>query len=250
MRKATVLQIAVILAAVGAVELLCRVKVIDRFTMIPPSEMALVLAQLPWKANWFWPDTLYTLRNIGAAVFVAVLGGFLIAILVHSVPRLRRVMDPIFASYYAVPTFILYPLLIVLFGIGAAPLIAMGAIFGIVGMISATITALDRIPPVLLKIGRLSHMGPVRTALLLKLPAITPHLLTGIKLTVAYCIVGTIAGEFILATAGIGRRLSLSYNDFDNRTMYAVILMIIAFAAVVNTLLGAFERRVRQRWYG
>src|SRR5262249_48025776 len=154
-------------------------------------------------------------------------GGFLIGLVVHAVPRLRRVLDPIFTSYYSIPTFV-YPLLIVVFGIGPAPLIVLGALFGIVAMIVATLTALDRIPRVVMKVGRVGRLGPIRTALLMKLPAASPHLMTGLRLAVAYSVIGIIAGEFILSTQGIGRRLALAYNNFDNKTMYALLVLILA----------------------
>ena len=78
---------------------------------------------------------------------------------VHAAPRFAR-LDPIFTSYYSVPTFVLYPLLIVVFGIGPISLIVLGALFGIVAMIVATVTAIDRVPPVLLKVARVARLGP------------------------------------------------------------------------------------------
>src|SRR4029079_6424998 len=173
----------------------------------PPSEMLLALAHVVGTEPWFWPDVSYTLGNLGAAIALSVAGGFLIGLLVHALPRLRRVLDPIFTSYYAVPTFVLYPLLIVFFGIGPASLIVLGALFGIVAMIVATVTAIDRVPRVLLKVARVSRLGPVRPALLMKLPAASPHLMTGLRLAVAYSVIGVIAGEFILSTEGVGRRV-------------------------------------------
>jgi NitT/TauT family transport system permease protein len=103
---------------------------------------------------------------------------------------------------------VLYPLLIVFFGIGPASLIVLGALFGIVAMIVATVTAIDRIPRVLMKVARVDRLGPVRTALLMKLPAASPHLMTGLRLAVAYSVIGIIAGEVILSTEGIGRRVA------------------------------------------
>jgi NitT/TauT family transport system permease protein len=249
MIRVRLVQIALIVGAVAAIEVLCRAGIINSFTMIPPSQMVVALARLPVNAPWFWPDVSYTLINIGTAVAISVAGGFLIGLAVHAMPRVRRMADPIFTSYYSVPTFILYPLLIVFFGIGPLSLIVMGALFGIVAMIVATIGAIDRIPPVLLKVARVSRLGPMQTALLMKLPAAAPHLMTGLRLAVAYSIIGIIAGEFILATAGIGRRVALAYNDFDNPTMYALLVLILGFAAGLNTLLGALEQSVHRRWY-
>lgn len=248
MTRVRIIQLAVVCAVIAALELLCRIGVIDRFTMIPPSEMMLALAHVVATAPWFWPDVSYTLGNLAAAIALSVLGGFLIGLMVHAVPRLRRVLDPIFTSYYSVPTFVLYPLLIVIFGIGPMSLIVLGALFGIVAMIVATVTAIDRIPQVLLKVARVSRLGPVRTALLMKLPAASPHLMTGLRLAVAYSVIGIIAGEFILSTEGIGRRVALAYNNFDNQTMYAMLVLILAFAIAVNAALGAFEGALHRRW--
>jgi len=249
MTRVRILQLACIGAVILVVELLCRFGIINRFTMIPPSEMVLALADVITTAPWFWSDVSYTLGNLAAAIALSVIGGFLIGLAVHAVPRLRRVLDPIFTSYYSVPTFVLYPLLIVVFGIGPTSLIVLGALFGIVAMIVATVTAIDRIPRVLLKVARVSRLGAVRTALLMKLPAASPHLMTGLRLAVAYSVIGIIAGEFILSTEGIGRRVALAYNNFDNQTMYALLVLILGFAIAVNAMLGAFEQALHRRWY-
>lgn len=248
MSRVRLWQFGLIAGAFLVVEALCRTGVIDHFTMIPPTQMVMALAAAAGK-SWFWPDVRYTLINIASAVAISVIGGFLIGLVVHAMPRLRQLLDPIFTSYYSVPTFILYPLLIVFFGIGPLSLIVMGALFGIVAMIVATIGAIDRIPRVLMKVARVSRLDPVRTAVLLKLPAAAPHLMTGLRLAVAYSIIGIIAGEFILSTEGIGRRVALSYNNFDNATMYALLVLILGFAAVTNALLGALEQALHRRWY-
>ena len=84
---------------------------------------------------------------------------------------------------------------------------------------------------------------------LMKLPAASPHLMTGLRLAVAYSVIGIIAGEFILATEGIGRRVALAYNNFDNKTMYALLVLILAFAIGINAVLGALEHALHRRWY-
>ncbi|MBI3707862.1 MAG: ABC transporter permease subunit [Proteobacteria bacterium] len=249
MSRAGLLRLLVIVLLIGGVEFLCRIGIVDRFTMIPPSEMVASLVRLVGTADWFWPDVTYTLRNIIVATCMSVVGGFLAGLAVHALPRLRRVLDPLFSSYYSVPTFVLYPLLIVVFGIGPLSLIVMGAMFGIVAMIVATLNAIDRVPRVLLKVARVARMGSVSTALRLKLPAAAPHLFTGLKLGVAYSVIGVVAGEFILATEGIGRRIAYSYNNFDNATMYGMLVLILMLVAVANSLLQGWERRLHRRWY-
>jgi NitT/TauT family transport system permease protein len=241
------LRAGLIAGVVLALEVVCRAGLVSRLTLIPPSEMALSLVRLIASGR-VATDMRFTLQNAAAAIAVSVLAGFAIGAAVHAAPRLRRVLDPFFSAYYAVPTFVLYPLLIVAFGIGATSLIAMGAMFGVVAMILNTLIGLDRVPASLLKTARVLRLGRARTLLLVRLPAALPTLVTGMKLAVAYSVIGVVAAEFILATAGVGKRIAFAYNDFDTRTMYALMLLIIVAVMVLNGLLHGWEQRLHRRW--
>ena len=157
-------------------------------------------------------------------------------------------VTPLLTCWYAVPTFVFYPLLVVLFGLNRGPLVALGALFGVVAMIVNTLDGLDRLPRAVVKTGRVLRLGPVRTALLIKLPAAIPHLFTGVKLAVAYAIIGVVAAEFILATAGVGRRIALAFNDLDNNAMYGLLLVLLVIIALLNAAIEAAERRLYARW--
>jgi NitT/TauT family transport system permease protein len=80
------------------------------------------------------------------------------------------------------------------------------------------------------------------------LPAAAPHLLTGVKLAVAYTVIGIVAGEFILSTAGMGKRIAFGYQDFDNRTMYGMLLLLLVLVTVVNVGLASWEKRLHRRF--
>jgi len=242
-------RLVIVGGAVLALEFACRTGVIDRVTMVPPSEMVAALVRMAIGAPWFWADFGSTFRNVCVAIALSIVLGFLLGLVIHALPRLRAVLNPVLVSYYSVPPFVFYPLLIVILGIGPASLIVMGAMFGIVAMISATLASIDRIPRVYGKVARVTRLSPWRTALRIKLPAATPHLITGIKLAVAYSVIGVIAGEFILATKGLGRRLTLAYNEFDTATMYGIIVLIFIAVAIVNSVLQRWEARIHRRWY-
>jgi NitT/TauT family transport system permease protein len=242
-----VVRTLVVLGAFLALEALCRAGIINRLTMIPPTEMALALWQilLSGKAN---ADIGFTIVNTLAAIALSVIGGFVLGTVLHAVPRVRHALDPLLSAYYAVPVFVFYPLLIVAFGVGRTALIVMGAMFGIVAMIVNTLLGLDRVPPVVAKTAAVMKLDPVRALLLIRLPAAAPHLVTGIKLAVAYSVIGIVAGEFILATAGIGKRIAFGYHDFDNRTMYGMLLLLLALVMIVNGSLAWWEKRLHHRF--
>ena len=158
-----------------------------------------------------------------------------------------RAKDVRLDDVVAIPFFAFYPLLVSIFGLNAAPIILIGFLFGVVAMIINTINGLDRVPRVLLKTARVCGMDPVRTALMIKLPSAAPHLFTGAKLAIAYSFIGVIAAEFIMSTSGLGYSIAYAFNNFDNKTMYALMLFIITLVTVINAVFHVWERRIMAR---
>src|SRR5260221_552872 len=246
MSRAGWIRTAIVVGAVLLLEALCRTGVIKPLTLIAPWAMVVALAGLI-QSGKIPADVTRTLGNVGLAFVAAVVVGFVAGVLIHGVPRLRRALDPLFASYYAVPFFVFYPLFIVIFGLNDLPIVVIGFLFAVVAMVINTLNGLDRIPAVLLKVGRTYHLGPWRTALLIKLPATAPYLFTGVKLAVAYAFIGVIAAEFILSGSGLGYSIAYAYNNFDNRTMYALMLLILVVITGLNMVLHVWEQRLHQR---
>ena len=92
-------------------------------------------------------------------------------------------------------------------------------------------------------------MKPLQAAIRLKLPYAAPYLFTGVKLAVAYAVIGVIAAEFIQASSGLGYAISYAFNSFDNRTMYALMLLVIILVTAVNAAFYAMEQRLlARRW--
>lgn len=243
----TLARVAFVASAFIILELLCRLGVIDRITMIPPSEMVSALFDIIHSGRYD-SDIVFTCYNTMAAIGLAISLGFVLGAALHALPRLRRLLDPLLSAYYAIPTFVFYPLLLVVFGVGRTALIVMGAMFGVVAMIVNTALGLDHVPPAVSRAGRILKLDALRQLLLIRLPAAAPHLVSGVKLAVAYSVIGVVAGEFILATSGIGKRVAFAYDNFDNRTMYGLLLLLLMAVTVVNGCLSAWEKRLHRRF--
>jgi len=246
MTRLTWIRIILVAAFFGVLEILCRTRVIKPVTMIPPSEMVRELGALLASGS-IYDDIRQTLAAVAIALVLAVVSGFPIGVVLHAVPRLRRAVDPLLATYYAVPFFVFYPVLVAIFGLSQWPVIVIAFMFAVVAMVISTLNGLDRIPRVLDKVARIHNMGAVETALRLKLPAAAPHLFTGLKLAVAYSFIGVIACEFIMAASGLGYAIAYAYNNFDNRTMYALMLFVLALVTTINMALHVWERRLLRR---
>lgn len=240
------IRLIVIIAAIVALELACRAGFINPKVVIPPSEMASSLVPL-LASGQINDDIARTLGAVTLAAVLSIVFGFAFGLLVHALPRVREALDPYFATYYAVPVFIFYPVLIAIFGFSPWPIVLIGFATAVVAMIIATLNGLDRVPRVLTKVARVHRMGTLATSMKLKLPAAAPYLFTGIKLSVSYAFVSVIAAEFILSSAGLGREIADAYSDFNNRRMYALMLLLLAIATVVNSALHAWDIRWAKR---
>jgi NitT/TauT family transport system permease protein len=159
----------------------------------------------------------------------------------------RRAIDPLLASYYSIPFFVFYPLLIALFGLNTIPLIAIGFVFATAAMVISTLNGLDRVPRVMNKTMRILRLSPARAAWSVTLPAAAPYLFTGLKLALAYSFIGVIAGEFILSGGGLGFSIAYAYNDFDNKTMYALMMFVLVIAVVMNGALHVWEQHMLKK---
>jgi NitT/TauT family transport system permease protein len=231
---------------VAAVETLCRLHIIPVDVMIAPSQMAAELIKILVSGE-FSADILSSIANVLISTVLSVTLGFVAGLIIYSAPGLRAALEPLLASYYAVPTFIFYPVFISLFGVGSGAIIAIAVLLAIVSMITATLNGLDRIPRVLRKTGRIYRMSRIKTAVMIELPSAAPSLFTGIKLSVAYSFIGVIASEFILSGSGVGYAIAYAYNNFENRRMYALMLLIILLVTGVNTLLNSIDRRLQSQ---
>jgi NitT/TauT family transport system permease protein len=240
------IRLIVVVAAIAALELACRIGWINPHVLIPPSEMATSLVSLLMSGQ-INGDIVRTLGVVTLATVLSVVLGFALGLLIHALPRVREALDPFFATYYAVPIFIFYPVMVAIFGLTPWPVVLIGVATAIVAMIIATLNGLDRVPQVLTKVARVHRLGTLATTLKLKLPAAAPYLFTGVKLSVSYAFVSVIAAEFILSPAGLGRDIADAYADFNNRRMYALMLFLLAIAAVVNSALHAWDIRWAKR---
>lgn len=243
MTRAGILRLVLIGGAVAVLETASRMAWIDPVSFLPPSQMVAGAYQV-LASGAYAVDIILTLKSVAVAALLAVVIGFLGGAFLFGNPRLRRVVDPLLVSYYAVPIFMFYPFFIIFFGLNRVPLIVLGFLFGIVAMIVNTLNGFERIPRALRKTARLYRLSPINEIRMIVLPASLPYFFTGIKLATVYAFIAVIAGEFILSGDGFGYQIAFAYNNFDNAKMYGLMLLLLLFVGTLNTLLYFWEQRL------
>ena len=241
MSRVRLYQVSVIVGFLLLLEALCLAGIIDKITMPPPHRIAIDFVRLMLSGTLF-PDIVKSMANVMLAFVLAYVIGIVIGTVLHGYKTVRDTLDPLFATYYAIPIFAFYPLFIMIFGLGDGPQVLIGFMLGIVAVIVTTLNGLDRVPRVLRKTALIGRLSPFETAMKVTLPFCAPYLLTAAKLALAYAFIGVIGSEFILARSGMGYEISFAYTNFDNQTMYPLIVLILLLSILMNGLLSRWEK--------
>jgi NitT/TauT family transport system permease protein len=182
------------------------------------------------------------------AIIIAILGGLALGLLTGLSQTATETAEPLLLAANSIPKIALYPIVLLIFGIGLPAKVAFGAIHGIIPVAIFTMSACRNIPPVLLKsaaVMRLTRWDRIKSILL---PAALPEIVTGIRMGFSLTLIGTILGEMFGAQSGLGYLLMTAIGLQNTQVIMAVTLLLVVFAAGISTGLLAWERRLRSRY--
>jgi NitT/TauT family transport system permease protein len=232
-----------IAAFLAAWEISARAHAYGPSLSVPPSAIAVhLLARLA--GGSMTTDIMRTGFEIVSAFVVGCAVGLPLGVALWRWPLLAAVVEPYLLAYYAIPVFAFYPLFIALFGAGATPIVAIGALAAIGAIVANTLAGLRAVPRVLLAVGNVLLLRRSQMILHVILPAIVPQLFVGLKLGFIYSLIGVVAAEFILATAGLGYQVSFHYDNFESLDMFSAMLTVIALSIASYAALTAIEGRL------
>lgn len=242
-RRVVGTRAVVLLLAVAFLELAPRLGMVDTMTLVPLSEM---LAELVGAlvSGEIVPHLLSTAGMIVLGFALAAVSGVAVGYLLWRYTALHRALDPYLTSYYALPVFAFYPVLVAIFGLNRTPVVLLAWAYAAVAVITSAVIGFNSVRAVHMKAARVYHLGAWQVFTRVQLPSAAPHVFTGLKLAVTYSVIGVIASEFILATQGLGWLVSYNYNSFALADMYASILLVVGLAVLVTSAVGLLERRV------
>ena len=188
--------------------------------------------------------TLYA-TAIGFAIGSAI--GFSLGLLFGKFAFLAEVLDPYITALYSIPKLALAPLFIIWFGIGIESKIAVSASIVFFVVFLNTFSGVREVNPIFIHATQImgaSQWGVMRTVII---PSAMAWVITGLKVSVPYALVGTVIGEFMSANRGIGFIIAQATGLFDTNSVFAGIFVLAFVGAVINGLLKITEGHLL-RW--
>jgi ABC-type nitrate/sulfonate/bicarbonate transport system permease component len=240
--RAIAAGIALLLAALW--EAGARSGWIDSYLFPPPSRIALAVATLA--RNDLAENVLTSIARLLGGLALGVVPGVVAGLVAGSAPRLGRIIDPFVAAIHPLPKIVLFPLFIVIFGIGEwAKVTSIALTVFFPSMINAAAGA-RQIPPLYLEVIR--NYGGNRWAAYrhVVLPGSLPMILNGIRVAVNLGLLVTIAMEFTVMSPGIGSILWLALQTMRTDQLYAGIVIISIVGITLNMPIQWLLRRTAQ----
>lgn len=182
------------------------------------------------------------------ALVISLVGGLGIGTLLGAHRLSGEVSEPLLVGLYSIPKITLYPVVLLLFGLGMSAKIAFGALHGIIPVILFTMSAVRNIPHIYMRAGRSMRLTPAQMFTGVLVPASLPEIVTGFRLGFSLTLLGTLIGEMFASQRGIGYLLIKAMESNESGVIIALALMLVVLATAASWLLLELERRVHGRF--
>jgi NitT/TauT family transport system permease protein len=195
----------------------------------------------------FLPHVRETALAFAQGFAIAVVVGLLIGVPLGAARFAGEVAEPILVALYSIPKVTLYPVILLIFGIGMPAKVAFGAIHGIVPISIFAMNAVRNINPTHLRTARVMRISSWELTWKILIPATLPEIVTGIRVGFSLALIGTLLGEMFGSQRGLGHLLMQAMSLHNIERILALTLLIVVFAAGINALLLALDRRLHAR---
>jgi ABC-type nitrate/sulfonate/bicarbonate transport system permease component len=228
------LRLAIVAALLVAWEALARSGLL--FQDVVPSllKIAAALGAL-LVSPAFWSNLGVTALEVGLAMIFGGGAGLATGIVIGGSRFLTRAYEPYLYYLGPTPKIIFFPVMIMWFGIGTGSKIAMGALSCFFPVALSAAAGMRTIDATLINVGRSFRASPVQMTTKIYIPAMIAPIVNGLRLGLGVAIIGTLLAETKLSNQGLGFLIIQSYQRFDMPEMYAILIVVFALAALINS---------------
>lgn len=195
--------------------------------------------------------------DIGGTL-VRTVGGFCIGVAVGvPVGLLMGRYRPIYNSmelpvdfFRSIPATALFPLFIVIFGLGNSVKIFTTAWASGMVILINTIYGLRSVREIRLMVAKMKHLSPAKTFYRVIIPDALPYIIAGGRIGLSLALVVELVAEMFLgASSGLGHRIFNATTVFDMEQAYATVFVVGLVGYMINKLI-LFTEKKGVHWTG
>ncbi len=236
-------RIAVLALFLLVWELSAHFEWINPFITSSPSRICATLVSLYENGTLFY-HVGTTLWETLLGFFIAVVSGYIIALLLWWSEIFRKISEPYLVVLNALPKIALGPLIIIWCGTGSKAIVFMTVLIGLIVTILNMLNgfmATDENKLLLLR-----SMGANKWQILTKLviPSSLPVFISMLKINVGMAWIGSIMGEYIVSKAGIGYLIVYGGQVFKLDLVMTAVFILCVLAAGMYAIVALVEKLV------
>ena len=203
--------------------------------------------------NWFVTDhDIYghlwvTLLETVLAFALGTIVGLVIGMWLALSPIAAAILDPYIKAANSMPRVILAPIFAVWFGLGIASKVALGFTLVFFIVFFNVYQGVKEVSPTVLANARMLGAGRNQLLRHVYLPSATSWVFSSLHTSVGLAFVGAVVGEYLGSSRGVGYLILQAEGTFDINTVMAGILVLTAFALVLDWVVGRVESHL-MRW--
>ena len=188
-----------------------------------------------------------TLLETVLAFLIGTVSGLVIGMWLALSPVAAAILDPYIKALNSMPRVILAPIFAVWFGLGIASKVALGFTLVFFIVFFNVYQGVKEVSPTVLANARM--LGASQRQLLrhVYLPSAMSWVFSSLHTSVGLAFVGAVVGEYLGSSRGVGYLILQAEGTFDINTVMAGILVLTAFALVLDWAVGRVEKRL-MKW--
>ncbi len=144
------------------------------------------------------------------------------------------VFDPILVWLYSVPKIVLYPIVLMLFGISLSTSVAFGVLNSVLPVAFIVIGAIRAVPVIHLKVARSYRLTRWQSFVEIIVPVALPSIVTAARYAFSLSFLAVVVAEMLGSRQGLGQELfkAVALNQVDR--IFGVTTVLTVIAIVVN----------------
>lgn len=174
----------------------------------------------------------------------ACIAGIVVGYFMGRYPWFDDLVDPWIAILYSIPVIAFVPLIIIWFGIGMLSKVIVIFKLTTVAIALNTAAGVKAVDPVWLEVSKSLRLTPWQTTYKVRLPAMLPYIVTGMRLGVGRALLGVIVAELMAANAGLGYLLRDASETWDSPKLFVTVVLLALLGLVSFTLIKKLEQRL------
>src|SRR5699024_2792318 len=233
----------VLAAVLGLWVLLVRTGAIDPFVFPRPLDIVTRIFK------WFISGESYqhlwvTLIEVLLAYVIGTIRGVVSGLWLGLSPTAARILEPYIKAFNSIPRVILAPIFILWFGLGMLSKVALGVSLVYFIAFFNVYQGIKEASPVIIANARV--LGADKRQLLrhVYLPSATTWILSSLRVSIGFAVIGAVVGEYLGATAGVGYLIAHAEGLFDTVGVFAGMLVLGIFVTVLDLAVSIAERRL------